>query len=63
MATLRDEGIAYAAKLAAAGVDLTHLHSPDMGHNFPAHPNLVGRFPQCRETLAEIAAWLRKTMS
>ncbi len=37
---LRDEGIAYAEKLQAAGVDVTHLHAPDMGHNFPATPEL-----------------------
>lgn len=56
---LRDEGIAYAEKLKAAGVAVTHLHAPDMGHNFPATPNLVGRFPQCIETLSEIAHWLK----
>lgn len=60
---LRDEGIAYAGKLRAAGTAVTHLHSPDMGHNFPATPNLVGRFPECRETLAEIAVWLKTTFA
>lgn len=59
---LRDEGIAYAEKLTAAGVAVTHLHAPDMGHNFPATPNLVGRFPQPIETLADIAAWLQATL-
>jgi acetyl esterase len=58
---LRDEGIAYAEKLSAAGIPVTPLHSPDMSHNFPVTPNLVGRFPQCRETLSEIAGWLRDT--
>ncbi len=60
---LRDEGIAYAEKLKAAGVAVTHLHAPDMGHNFPATPNLVGRFPQCLETLSEIADWLKATLA
>ena len=60
---LRDEGIAYAEKLKATGVAVTHLHSPDMGHNFPATPNLVGRFPECRRALAEIADWLRATLA
>ena len=59
---LRDEGIAYAEKLKAAGVNVTHLRAPDMGHNFPATPNLVGRFPQSRQTLAEIARWLKVTL-
>lgn len=60
---LRDESVAYAEKLKAAGIAVTHLHSPDMGHNFPATPNLIGRFPQCMETLAEIAGWLRATLA
>ena len=60
---LRDEGIAYAQKLEAAGVGVTHLHAPDMGHNFPATPNLVGRFPQSRRTLADIAAWLNASVT
>lgn len=59
---LRDEGIAYAEKLKAAGVAVTHLHAPDMGHNFPATPNLVGRLPQSNETLAGIADWLRAVL-
>ncbi len=53
---LRDEGIAYARKLQGAGVAVTHLHAPDMHHNFPVHPATVARFPQCRSTLAQIAA-------
>ncbi len=45
---LRDEGLAYAQKLEAAGVAVTHLHAPDMHHNFPVHPGTVARFPQCK---------------
>lgn len=59
---LRDEGIAYAQKLTGAGVRVTHLHSPDMGHNFPATPSTVGRFPQSLETLDRIADWLREVL-
>jgi acetyl esterase len=59
---LRDEGIAYAAKLREAGVPVVHSHSPDMNHNFPVHPGTVGRFRQSEEALAEIAAWLRATL-
>jgi acetyl esterase len=60
---LRDEGIAYARKLQAAGVAVTHLHAPDMHHNFPVHPATVARFPQSDATLAAFAAWLRNTLS
>lgn len=56
---LRDEGIAYAEKLARAGVAVTHLHQPDMNHNFPVHPGTVARFPQSISALGEFAGWLR----
>jgi acetyl esterase len=60
---LRDEGIAYAQKLVAAGVTVTHLHAPDMHHNFPVHPGTVARFPQSDAALTAFAAWLRNTLS
>jgi acetyl esterase len=60
---LRDEGIAYAEKLQAAGVAVTHLHAPDMGHNFPVSPAQVARFPQGVEALREIAAWLKRSLA
>jgi acetyl esterase len=59
---LRDEGITYAVKLRAAGVIVTHLHYPDMHHNFPVHPGTVARFPQSIEALNQFAAWLQKTL-
>jgi acetyl esterase len=59
---LRDEGLAYADKLVAAGVAVTHLHAPDMHHNFPVHPGTVARFPESSAALAEIAGWLRMTL-
>ena len=59
---LRDEGIAYAEKLRAAGVDVTHLHYPDMHHNFPVHPGTVARFPQSIEALNQFAAWLKQAL-
>jgi acetyl esterase len=59
---LRDEGIAYAAKLRAAGVTVTHLHAADMHHNFPVHPGTVARFPQCNAALDDITRWLRATL-
>jgi acetyl esterase len=60
---LRDEGIAYGEKLAQAGIAMTHVHAPDMHHNFPVHPATVARFPQCDSTLARIAGWLRATLA
>ena len=60
---LRDEGVAYAGKLAAAGVAVTHHHSEDMHHNFCVNPATVGRFPQCQETLAILAGWIRRTVA
>lgn len=59
---LRDDGLAYADKLSAAGVAVTRIHAADMHHNFPVHPGTVGRFPQCQAALAEIAAWLRTVL-
>ena len=59
---LRDEGIAYAQKLAGAGVAVTHGHSPDMHHNFPVGPGTVARFPQSDRAVGEIAAFLRSTL-
>jgi acetyl esterase len=59
---LRDEGMAYARKLQDSGVAVTHLHAPDMSHNFPVGPATVARFPQSDRALAEIAAWLRRTL-
>lgn len=57
---LRDEGVAYAEKLAQSGTPVRHLHAADMHHVFPVHPALVMRFRQSAQTLDEIAAWLRK---
>lgn len=56
---LRDEGIAYAERLRAAGVDVTHMHAPDMHHNFPVHPGTVARFPQSIAAIGEFAGWLK----
>jgi len=38
---LRDEGIAYAQRLQAAGVPVTHRHHEDMFHDFFSFVNLV----------------------
>ena len=60
---LRDEGVAYARKLEAAGIPVTRMHTPDMHHNFPVHPATVARFPQCDAALSRIASWLRATLA
>ena len=60
---LRDEGIAYAEKLKSSGVAVTHLHAPDMNHNFAVHPATVARFPQSESALHRIAEWLRTTLA
>jgi acetyl esterase len=60
---LRDEGVEYAQKLAAAGVKVKHLHSLDMHHNFPVHPGTVMRFPQSVAALGEFAEWLKAVFS
>jgi acetyl esterase len=56
---LRDEAIAYVAKLRAAGVAVTHHHAADMHHNFMVSPATVARFPQCDAALAALSDWLR----
>jgi acetyl esterase len=60
---LRDDGIAYAEKLAGARVAVTHMHASDMHHNFPVHPATVARFPQSDSVLTQIAGWLRATLA
>jgi acetyl esterase len=57
---LRDEGIAYARKLEAAGVPVTHIHAPDMHHDFAVSPGTVARFPQGDRTIDDIAVFLMK---
>lgn len=56
---LRDEGLAYLRKLREAGAAATHVHSPEMSHNFPVGPATVARFPQCDAALGSFAAFLR----
>lgn len=57
---LRDEGVKYAEKLHAAGIEVTHMHAADMHHNFPVHPGTVMRFPQSIDALKGFAAWLKR---
>ncbi|BAF90097.1 lipolytic enzyme [Azorhizobium caulinodans ORS 571] len=59
---LRDEAVVYAHKLQAAGVTVTHLHAPDMHHDFAVGGGTVARFPQCVATLRDIAGWLKAAL-
>jgi acetyl esterase len=54
---LRDEGRAYADKLDAAGVSVTHVNYPGMIHGFFS---LRGLIPKAREAVAAAAAAVRE---
>jgi acetyl esterase len=53
---LRDEGIAYAAALARAGVPVVHRHYDDMNHGFL---NWVGVVDRADEAMDALCGWLR----
>jgi acetyl esterase len=54
---LRDEGIAYAERLRAAGVQVTHRHYEDMFHDFFSFVNLIDAGNEAVERVgAEIRA-------
>jgi acetyl esterase len=53
---LQDEGRAYAEKLKASGVPVTHSHYEGMLHGFMTQPRFIDR---CREALEECAGRLR----
>ena len=57
---LRDEGRAYAERLAAAGVEAVHREWPGQIHAFTV---LTRAIPQGEACIAETAAWLRKTLA
>jgi len=57
---LRDEGIAYAQKLDAAGVPVTHVHYPGMIHGFFSMRDML---PKAREALAASTAAVRAAMT
>jgi acetyl esterase len=57
---LRDEGDAYAAELATAGIRVDHSCHSGMPHNFHA---LGGVLPQGRELLKRIGAQLRDALA
>jgi acetyl esterase len=50
---LRDEGIAYADRLAAAGVEVRHDHHPDQPHGFLSTSESVAAADAALEDIAE----------
>lgn len=56
---LRDEGLAYAERLAAAGVATRTRRDPGMLHGYLG---AAGDVPLAAEALAEAGAWMRETI-
>jgi len=54
---LRDEGIAYAERLAAAGVSTVHRNFPGQIHAFASLTKVI---PQGNQCIREIADWLKR---
>ena len=55
---LRDEGQAYARRLAEDGVEVTEMFAEGMNHGFAASPNEFPFLPQAKETLRRVAEWI-----
>jgi acetyl esterase len=53
---LRDEGVAYAERLAAAGVPVEHLHAEDQMHDFLLHDRVIDRAGELIDRLADALA-------
>jgi acetyl esterase len=53
---LRDEGIAYAERLAAAGVTVQHVHVPDQMHGFLLLDRAITRCSELIDQLADALA-------
>jgi acetyl esterase len=61
---LRDEGIAYAERLAAAGVAVEHLHAADQMHGFLLLDRAIARAGELIDRLADaLAARVRRPSS
>ena len=56
---LRDEGVAYAERLADAGVAVDHHHYPGMAHGFLS---LTDGVTTADEGMDAVAEWLRETL-
>jgi acetyl esterase len=55
---LRDEGQAYAKRLAEAGVPVTHLFVDGMNHGFAASANEFPFLSQAKDVLRRVAEWV-----
>jgi acetyl esterase len=55
---LRDEGQAYARRMEAEGVDVTHVFAAGMNHGFAASANEFPFLPQAKELLRRVAGWV-----
>jgi acetyl esterase len=55
---LRDEGQAYARRLEAEGVDVTHVFAEGMNHAFAASADEFPFVPQAKELLRRVAGWI-----
>jgi acetyl esterase len=55
---LRDEGQAYARRMEADGVDVTHEFALGMNHGFAASANEFPFLPQAKESLRRVAGWV-----
>jgi acetyl esterase len=60
---LRDEGVAYARRLQAAGVLVTHRHHEDMFHDFFSFVNLIDAGNEAVEQVGEEIRTLLTTLS
>jgi acetyl esterase len=55
---LRDEGLAYARRLAEDGVQVTEMFGEGMNHGFAASPNEFPFLPQAKDALRRVAEWI-----
>jgi acetyl esterase len=57
---LRDEGQAYARRMEAEGVEVTHVFAEGMNHAFAASADEFPFLPQAKDMLRTVAEWMAK---
>jgi acetyl esterase len=55
---LRDEGQAYARRMEAEGVEVSHVFAQGMNHSFAASADEFPFLPQAKELLRRVAGWI-----